>query len=499
MVTIALVAVLSFTGCTAPSGGSSYYGSRAADQAASTPQQPGQSYVAPPSVASGHSAAAPALLADPTDEVWIIAAPPRRDAGSTTTSPPTDDATPGSGAMLAVTDSPAAASQGRSASLNDYPADMVPQGKTLVPLPLQHTDVQARVTGYVASVEVTQQFHNPFDTKIEAVYVFPLPQDAAVSDFVMTIGERKIRGIIREKHEAQQLYAAARAQGYRAALLTQIRPNIFAQNVANIEPGKGIDVTITYFNTVAYHDGQYVFNFPMVVGPRFNPPSTADPIAPVARTASPMPGTAGTRVPYLAPGERSGHDIALTLTLDPGVPVREINSISHDITRDTTDVGLPRLTLTPHDTVPNKDFVLTYAVEGDRIQSGLATHVGEDGQGTFTLMLHPPADLKNLSRQAMEMVFVIDCSGSMSGEPLQQAKAAIDHALQNLRPGDSFQIIRFSNDASSLGSSPLEVSPQSIRQARRYLQRLRGQGGTMMIEGIKAALEFPVIPSATVW
>ena len=107
---------------------------------------------------------------------------------------------------------------------------------TNVALPLSHTDVAASISAYIASVNVTQEFHNPYDEKIEAVYVFPLPQNAAVNGFVMTIGERKIRGIIREREQAQAIYSEAKRQGYVASLLTQERANIFTQHVANIEP-----------------------------------------------------------------------------------------------------------------------------------------------------------------------------------------------------------------------------------------------------------------------
>src|SRR5262249_4914461 len=102
-----------------------------------------------------------------------------------------------------------------------------------IPIPLKHTDVCASILGYISTVDVTQQYTNPYSEKIEAVYVFPLPQDAAVSDFVMTIGDRKIRGIIREKEEARRIYEQARNQGYVASLMTQDRPNIFTQSVAN--------------------------------------------------------------------------------------------------------------------------------------------------------------------------------------------------------------------------------------------------------------------------
>ena len=177
-----------------------------------------------------------------------------------------------------------------------------------IPLPLKHTDVRAVVSGYVGTVNVTQQFTNPYDEKIEAVYLFPLPEKAAVSEFVMTIGERQIRGILREKEEAEAVYLEARAQGYRASLLTQHRPNIFEQKVANIEPGKQIDVNIRYFHTLAYEDGWYSFVFPTVVGPRYNPQDSSDPVARAAarRTSRPAVGAA---VRYLRPNERSAHDI----------------------------------------------------------------------------------------------------------------------------------------------------------------------------------------------
>jgi len=131
----------------------------------------------------------------------------------------------------------------------------------LIPIPLEHTEVSANIAAYIASVNVKQRFHNQYESKIEAVYIFPLPQNAAITEFLMTIGDRTIRGIIRERQEAQRIYNEARAQGYVASLLTQERPNIFTQKVANIEPGKTIDIDITYFNTLAYNDGGYEFVF----------------------------------------------------------------------------------------------------------------------------------------------------------------------------------------------------------------------------------------------
>jgi len=154
-----------------------------------------------------------------------------------------------------------------------------PDGQSLGPCPLEHTDVDVRITGFVARVEVTQKFHNPFDYKIEGVYVFPLSQNAAVDDMTMTVGERVIRGVIKPREEARQIYEDAKAAGHVASLLEQDRPNIFTQSVANIEPGARVEIRIAYVETLDWEDGTYTFDFPMVVGPRYMPgASTAPPV-----------------------------------------------------------------------------------------------------------------------------------------------------------------------------------------------------------------------------
>jgi len=369
---------------------------------------------------------------------------------------------------------------------------MVEKGTEKVPLPLKHTDVKGRVCGYIATVEVTQQFQNPFSEKIEAVYVFPLPDNAAVNEFIMVIGERRIRGIIRERQEAEEIYREARRQGHVASLLTQERPNIFTQRVANIEPGKQIDVNIKYFNTLAYADGWYEFVFPMVVGPRFNPPGSTDGVGAVGRGSAGVSGQS-TEVQYLKPGERSGHDISLAVDIDAGVKIEEVACSSHAIKKDTDGSEKVRVKLSEFDSIPNKDFVLRFKVAGDTVKSALVTHRDQRG-GFFTLMLYPPEDLKQLRRAPMEMVFVLDCSGSMNGEPIAKAKDAVKRALRKLEPDDTFQVVQFSMSSSKFGRDPVAATPDNVRRALAYVDDLRGEGGTMMIEGIKAALDFPHDP-----
>ena len=366
------------------------------------------------------------------------------------------------------------------------------RGALEIPMPLRHTDVRASVSGFIGAVDVTQQFQNPYSEKIEAVYIFPLPHDAAVSEFILTIGDRQIRGIIRERKEAEALYVEARRQGYVASLLTEERPNVFRQSIANLEPGKEIEVNIHYLHTLPYADGWYEFVFPMVVGPRFNPPGLTNGVGAVARDLS---GSSGQPVEthYLEPGERSAHDISLRVEIDAGTPIEEISCATHDVEREIPAPERAVISLASSDALPNRDFVLRFRVAGDQIKSSFLTHRTDQGN-YFMLMLYPPKELGNLRRQPLEMVFVLDCSGSMYGRPIQQAKAAVERGLRLLQPGDSFQVISFSMTASRFGQTPVPATPENIGRAIQYVRSLNGEGGTMMLEGIRAALDFPHDP-----
>ena len=362
-------------------------------------------------------------------------------------------------------------------------------GQKNVPVPLDHTDVTAQIQGYVASVHVAQRYRNPFSEKIEAVYVFPLPQDAAVNEFVMTIGDRHIRGIIRERAEAERIYHEARAQGYVASLLTQERPNIFTQSVANIEPNKQIDINITYFNTMSYVDGSYEFVFPMVVGPRFNPPGSTDGVGAVGRGQQ---GTSGqkTEVQYLRPDERSGHDIALSVDLNAGVPIEALDSRNHKIDVKRESPSHVVVSLDPADSIPNKDFVLRYKVAGARLKSGMFVQRDDHG-GYFTLLLFPPASLGELPRQPMEMVFTIDVSGSQSGAPLAQEKAATRYCLTHMGADDTFQVVRFGDTSRTLFAAPQPAVGSNVQQALAWIDGFDATEGTMLVEGVHASLLFP--------
>src|SRR6266550_2060111 len=233
-----------------------------------------------------------------------------------------------------------------------------PNGKPKALCPLKHTDVKAQISGFLSRVVVTQEFENPFKEKIEAVYTFPLPQNAAVDDMTMIVGDRTVRGKILRHEEAQAVYEAAKTGGQVASLLDQERPNIFTQSVANILPGEQIRITISYVEKLKYSDGAYEFMFPMVVAPRYVPGSPAPSQQPGNGFA---PGTnqvpdASRITPRPVPeGMRAGHDVSLDITLDAGVAIDGLESKTHPIAIERTDERRAHVRLKNSATIPNKD------------------------------------------------------------------------------------------------------------------------------------------------
>jgi len=367
-----------------------------------------------------------------------------------------------------------------------------PEGKPSQLLPLKHTDVKIEVSGFLARTHVTQLFENPYKEKIEAVYTFPLPQRAAVDDMTLTIGERMVKAKIKRREEAQAIYEAARTKGHVAGLLDQERPNIFTQSVANIMPGEKITVTISYVETLQYEDGSYELVFPMVVGPRYIPGTpTGKQGGGWAPDTNQVPDASRITPPVTPPGMRAGHDISIELSLDAGLPLESVTSITHQVSVDKPTPSRALVRLTNKATIPNKDFILKYDVAGKKIADAVLTHRnGQNGNdGFFTLILQPPDRVTPAEVTPKELVFVLDTSGSMSGFPIEKAKETMKLALEGLYPQDTFNLITFSGDTHILFPEPVPATKENLRKAQTFLASRTGSGGTEMMKAIRAALD----------
>jgi Ca-activated chloride channel family protein len=345
--------------------------------------------------------------------------------------------------------------------------------------PLQHTEVMARVTGNVSRVEVTQTFTNPFNKPLEAVYVFPLPDEAAVDDMEIRVGDRIIRGLIKKRQEAKKIYEQAKQEGKTAGLLEQERDNVFTQSLANIKPGEKIDVTIRYTDSLKFEKGNYEFAFPMVVAPRYNPAQGV---------------TDGSKVnpPTQIAETRDGNNIGVTVEIDAGVPIKMANSNSHKV-QTQQDGRMTRIQLANEKTIPNKDFVLRYQVSDTAMQSTTLTDVDRRG-GHFATYLIPALQYQQSEIVPKDVVFLMDTSGSQSGQPIEASKELMRRFVNGLNPNDTFTIMDFASTTTRLSETPLPNTPENRKRAIDYINRLDANGGSELLNGMRAVLKFPPAP-----
>ncbi|OJU20964.1 MAG: hypothetical protein BGN89_19105 [Alphaproteobacteria bacterium 64-6] len=383
-------------------------------------------------------------------------------------------------------------------------------GRT-VRFPSLKTDITADVQGDLAAVTVVQTFVNPTLTPLNATYLFPLNEEAAVHAMQMQIGDEIVAARIERKEAARQTFETAQRKGNAAALLEQHRPNMFTQSVANLMPGMPIIVTLKYVQTVPRVDGAYQLKIPLVVGPRYEPRPRTNVVAatetqqidaprPPAETAGvwsfgPIPSYPPVNG-LTAPGEIDEDRVALRINLAAGVAIPQVSSATHGISSTGDANATSRtVTLARGRTIDNRDFVLLYTLAGKTVQAGMLAHRDSNG-GTFSLMLEPPQIIADSDITPREIVFLLDTSGSMHGAPIDASKLFMKHALEALRPSDYFRIIRFSNNATELATSAIPANPDNLRRGLSYVNSLTADGGTEVVAGLTKAFDMPVITGA---
>ncbi len=362
---------------------------------------------------------------------------------------------------------------------------------SFVPAPLVATDVKIAVSGMVARATVTQHFRNEGDRWLEGVYVFPLPEGSAVDRMRLKIGEKLVEGRIEEKQQAQRTYEQARAQGQRAGLVEQERPNVFTTSLANIGPKETITVEIEYQESLRYDQGKFGLRFPLVVGPRYIP---GHPLIASTRGWSPVTTAVADadRItpPVRKPSEGLGNPVTMSVSIDAGMKLAGVTSASHKIVTTPGERDRVTVTLADKEVPADRDFELSWAPEvGANPRAGLFVEE-RNGQRHLLLMVMPPdAAAPEGPRLPREAIFIIDTSGSMEGASIAQAKAALRLALDRLTPADRFNIIQFNSTASALFAKAQPADAETLRMARGYVDYLKANGGTEMAPALDLALD----------
>lgn len=358
------------------------------------------------------------------------------------------------------------------------------EGSTLA-VPAVATDVVIKVSGMVARAVVKQTYRNPYDAWFEGIYVFPLPENAAVDHLRMKVGERIIEGDIKERQAARAQYEQAKSSGQRAALVEQERPNIFTTSVANIPPRGEIVVEIEYQQTLRYDSGSFSLRFPMVVGPRYIPNNQVTD----APKEIPLGDASRITPPVLDPAKHApSNPVRLKVVLDAGVPLARVDSAYHPVTLRETEGGGRVVELAAGEVPASKDFELKWTPAASHApQAALFTEKRGD-KNYALLMVMPPAKEVAAARLPREVVFVIDTSGSMSGSSIAQARDALELAIARLSEQDSFNVIEFNSYAKALYADARPASAANRESAIRWVRKLQSQGGTEMALALNLAL-----------
>lgn len=414
-------------------------------------------------------------------------------------------------------------------------------------LPLRAVDVHAAITGLAAGVHVVQEFHNPYDLPLEATYVFPLPDRAAVTAMRMEAADRVVEGVLKERGQARADYDAAIAGGQRAAIAEEDRPDVFTMRVGNILPGERVTVRLGLSQPlpceyVPYTGdgpdsaagtargtarGTATFRFPLVVAPRYIPGAPL-PGAPagdgVASDTDTVPDASRISPPVLLPGFPDPVRLSLTVEIDPaGLPLTGLESSLHVITADEgpdggdeARAGGPsapvRVRLQPGERL-NRDFILRLGFEagessaltlvpdtqpepdanadadaesGTRSGSGSGAGSGEQ-EGTFTLTVLPSG--RALPRPR-DVVLVLDRSGSMGGWKMVAARRAAARIVDTLTSADRFAVLSFDDRVewpAGLPEGLVGATDRNRFRAVEHLARLEARWGTEMLEPMRQA------------
>ena len=367
------------------------------------------------------------------------------------------------------------------------------------------TEVYVSINGMVAKTTYRQKFKNTSNNWREAIYVFPLAENAAVNGMEMILGDRIIRSVIKEKAEAKKIYREAKQAGKKAALTSKQRPNLFTQKVANIAPGEQIEVRITYLQQVSYDSGQFRLQLPTTLTPRYVPGRHIREIelSEVAEekhlVSSPFGWARATDQvkdaplisPFMLP-ERPGqprNPISIHIRLNPGLKLSRVDSSSHKIQQQQNQQGEYEIELASSIEPMNRDFWLTWAPVPKQQPEAAVFQETVDGENYAMLMLLPPTIKQS---EAMDLprsiTLVLDTSGSMGGASIEQAKSSLLLALERLDAKDLFNIIEFNSGYRQLFPAPINANGRNLQIAKNFVRQLHADGGTNMAPALQAAL-----------
>jgi Ca-activated chloride channel family protein len=331
---------------------------------------------------------------------------------------------------------------------------LIPKDESLPPLAIESQRVDIQIKDGTATARIEQVFRNSVDRNLEAVYVFPLPENASISDFALYINGKRTSGELVEKDKARRTYEDIVRRMKDPGLLEHIGGNLFRVSVFPV-PANGLQkIELEYSQTLDFESGLYKYVYPLKTGER------------ASRTLA---------------------DFTVSARLKSGLPLKSIYSPSHKVGVSRKGDHEAVIGFEEDKSLLDRDFVLYYAVSKKEFGLNLLTHAVKGEPGFFMMMLAPSLASPD-AVMAKDMTFVLDTSGSMAGGKLEQTRKALEYAVKTLHAGDRFNVIRFSTDIEPFSPKLVEVNATNREAALAFIRSTEARGGTAINDALAAAL-----------
>jgi Ca-activated chloride channel family protein len=349
-------------------------------------------------------------------------------------------------------------------------------------VPLEGVRVDATLRGTCLDVLVTQRYRNTERVPVEAVYVFPMEEGAAVCGFAARAGDSIVRGQVEEREKAFATYDDAMIAGHGAFLLDQERPDVFTASVGNLRPGEAVELQIRYVSMARREGDAIRVSIPTTVSPRYVPAASAPEIGqPDGERVTPE---SWPNVPY---GLALSLDVELGFTYRERVALARVESPSHPI-RTTLREGGARIELAQEENALDRDVVV-FIEPQPRAQPMAMFARDEDGTRVAMITFLPDIAERD---EGHEVVFLLDCSGSMQGDSIAQAKRALQLCVRALGPKDRFDIVCFGGSSHAFWGSSRVFDERSLDEASKRIGAIDANlGGTEILAPLRAILERP--------
>ena len=335
---------------------------------------------------------------------------------------------------------------------------------------LESVDIQAILRGLMSEVVVTQTYRNLESSNIEAVYTFPLPLDAVLLDLTLELNGKILRGVVQTRANAGERYEDAIEDGDSAILLQKPEPGLFTMNVGNILPNEQAVVRFKYAQLHRWQGNSLRFHLPTTIAPRYGDPFAG--------------GLAAHQAPEYA--LTVDHGFSLVIRIEGELAQTNFECPSHPLAISMNN-GVRELSLSGGSALMDRDFVLVVKEPSD---SAIEALWEQDNEGYVALASFHPVFPGEIPESPRCVKLVVDCSGSMSGDSIVQAKAALHEILSLLTPNDHFNLITFGSDFKLLFPEPAAATERNVRTAALFVGQIDADmGGTEIGAALDAAFQ----------